>query len=182
MICGAPAVGKSSTAQAVADTFDRSLHVPVDDLRTMVRSGLVLPSPHWTDELVLQVGLARSSALDIARRYRAAGFAVVLDDFLDPPGLVEYSELAEDDRVVRVCLRPDLAAAIARNRARAASEGEREYLDRGIRAIYGQLSAQGPALERAGWVMLDNTGLSIEQTADAILGRLPPVTATLTTS
>lgn len=169
VIVGAPAVGKSSTARAVAAAFDRSLHVPVDDLRHMVHAGLVLPEPDWTDELVLQLGLARRAALAMAGAYRAAGFAVVLDDFVDPPGLLEYAELAGAPGVVRVCLRPDRDVAMARNRARSNSDLDPAYLDRGIRVIYDQLDTDGVALDAAGWVMLDNSEVTVDETARRIV-------------
>ena len=46
VIVGPPAVGKSTTSKALAARFPKSLHIPVDDVRTMVVSGLVLPSTH----------------------------------------------------------------------------------------------------------------------------------------
>ena len=37
----------AATARALAAHFEKSLHIPVDDLREMVVSGLALPGPTW---------------------------------------------------------------------------------------------------------------------------------------
>jgi len=89
LVVGAPAVGKSTVSRALARSFERGVHIPVDDLRDMVAAGRILPSPEWSTGLVEQISLARRSALAMASRYAQAGFAVVLDDFWDPPGLLE---------------------------------------------------------------------------------------------
>ena len=52
LIVGGPAVGKSSTATALARRFPRAVHVEVDKLREMVVSGLALPSLEWPAGLV----------------------------------------------------------------------------------------------------------------------------------
>ena len=62
LVVGPPAVGKSTTSRSLAAHFPQSIHVPVDDLRDMVVSGLVLPGQDWSAELALQVNLARQSA------------------------------------------------------------------------------------------------------------------------
>lgn len=169
VIVGGPAAGKSTTARALAAAFGRGIHIPVDDLRNMVQSGLLLPAAAWSDALAAQVALARRAALDMARRYREAGFAVVIDDFIDPRGLAEYSALRADEGVVRVVLRPDPEVARERNRRRAQTREGQDYLDAGIHAVYQELDRQGPALARAGWMMLDNTELSVAETVERIL-------------
>ena len=107
-------VGKSTTARALADTLDSSIHIDVDEFRHMVRGGLVLPGMgEWPDELRRQVRLARATAIEMARRYATAGFTVVIDDFWDPDDLAEYADLARVDQL----LSPGtaLARAIARS-------------------------------------------------------------------
>ncbi len=93
LIVGGPAVGKSTASRALAGTFPRGVHIPVDNLRDMVVSGQALPGPEWPDELVLQIRLARETAVGMALRYATEGFTVVIDDFIDPNGLVEYAGL-----------------------------------------------------------------------------------------
>jgi len=52
LVIGSPAVGKSTTSRALAARFHKSVHIPVDNVRDMVVSGLRLPSPVWSDDLV----------------------------------------------------------------------------------------------------------------------------------
>lgn len=169
VIVGSPAAGKSTASKALAAGFDRSVHIPVDDIRDMVVGGLALPNDeHWGNDLVEQVRLARQSTLLAADRYRASGFAVVIDDFLDPLLLDEYVELEDLDGVVRVILRPSVEAARRRNRERAKTEAERLDIDGGIGVVYALLDERERELIERGWFILDNTELSIAETADAI--------------
>ena len=124
LLVGPPAVGKSTTARALAAHFEKSIHIPVDDLRDMVISGLALPGGDWDEKLVEQLRLARESAAHMALAYRQAGFTVALDDFWDPASrLLEYSRLFEEPQVHRVLLFPSQRAAEERNRLAG------EYLD-----------------------------------------------------
>jgi chloramphenicol 3-O-phosphotransferase len=169
LVVGAPAVGKSTVSRALARRFERSVHIPVDDLRDMVASGRILPSPDWTASLVEQVGLARRSAVAMAGRYADAGFAVVLDDFWDPPGLVEYRELPDGRTLHRVLLRPPREVALERNYGRHGDDPIRPYLDEGIELVYGLYDAAADQLDREGWFILDNTELPPDEAAGRIL-------------
>ena len=171
LVVGAPAVGKSTTSRALAARFARSIHIPVDDLRDMVVSGLVLPNPRWSEPLIEQVRLARHSAVASALRYADAGFTVVLDDFWDPPGLLEYDELPGDRRFHRVLLRPDRAEALRRNFGRHGDDPVRAYLDEGIHLVYDNLDtpAAQARLERGRWLVLDTTHLPVDAAVRRIL-------------
>jgi predicted kinase len=168
VIVGAPASGKSTAAAALAKSYVAGVHIAVDDLRYMVVSGRADPDPDWSASLVDQIRMARHSALDIAVRYRAAGFAAVIDDFLDPPLLGEYEPLAADPHAVRVCLTPSADVARARNRIRGGTEEWMAYLDVGIGVISALVIEHGDALSNGGWVMIDNSDLTVEQTVTAI--------------
>ena len=161
-------MGKSTTSRALAATFPRSIHVPVDDLRHMVVSGLELPGPDWTAELVRQIALAREWAVRLALDYAEAGFAVVLDDFYDPNGLAEYRELLARPETQGVVLFPNQAEARRRNAARSPGETG-AYIDGAIPTAYGFLE---PALERLaaeGWLILDTTNMDVDGAVAAIL-------------
>ena len=58
LIAGSPASGKSTLARLLAQRAAKGLHIPVDDLRTMVHGGVVHPGPVWSKELVEQLKLA----------------------------------------------------------------------------------------------------------------------------
>lgn len=169
LVVGPPAVGKSTTSRALAAQFDRSIHIPVDDLRDMVVSGLVLPSSIWSDDLVQQITLARESAIHMALTYRRAGFAVVIDDFVDPNRLSEYQALRSHPDVHTVILYPIQSEAHRRNLQRAGTSPARDYIDEGIRIVYQQLDAVVDYLEQDGWTVLDTSTLSVEATVSKIL-------------
>jgi predicted kinase len=174
LIVGAPASGKSTAAAAVARSYDAGVHIAVDELRYMVVSGAAEPEIDWPPRLVEQVRIARHNAMDIAARYRAAGFAVIIDDFIDPPLLAEYEPLGGDPDVVRVCLTPPVDVALARNRARGGTDEWVAYLDVGIGVISALIVEHGQALSDAGWELLDNGALTVEETVAAIRSRQIP--------
>ena len=171
LLVGAPAAGKSSTAKALAGRFPKSIHIPVDNLRDMVVSGLVYPSDDWSTELIEQLGLARLTAAQMAIEYRKAGFDVVIDDFWDPVSrLAEYDSLWVLPEVFRVLLYPSQEVAEERNRKRSGSEQGIEYIASGIRLVYSSLGPEIERLRSEGWLIIDTTDVSIDGSVDLILG------------
>jgi AAA domain len=173
LIVGPPAVGKSTASRALAAQFQRSIHIPVDDLRDMVVSGRVLPSATWGDELILQIRLARESAIRTALAYSEAGFTVVIDDFVDPYLLVEYQGLQSHAQLRRLILYPDQSEAHRRNLKRSGLALERSYIDDGIRIVYQLLRSAIGQLGRDGWEILDTSALTVEATVSQILCPAP---------
>jgi predicted kinase len=169
LVVGGPAAGKSTTSHALAATFPRSFHLPVDDIRHMVVSGLSLPGPDWSDELVRQIALARTAATRVAMDYAAAGMAVVLDDFYDPGGLIEYDELLQRPATYGIVLNPSPAEARRRNAARTPGDAG-GYIDEAIPLAYSWLSAAIESLTSRGWFVLDTTHLDVDAAVAAILG------------
>lgn len=169
ILIGPPAVGKSTTGKALASKFNRSIHIPVDDIRNMVVSGLVLPGQEWSPELVQQLTLARETAIHMALHYQKAGFAVVIDDFVDPNQLREYQTFQTAARIHKFVLYPDQATAHTRNFHRSGDDPGRAYIDEGIRFVYQQLDLMMEHLNSNGWIILDTTELSIEETVAEIL-------------
>src|SRR5690242_20641226 len=84
LISGPPGAGKTSVAIALLQRFEFGLHIPVDDLREWVVSGIAHPVPLWTEETTRQFRLARQAAVQIARLYAEAGFAIAIDDIIYP--------------------------------------------------------------------------------------------------
>ncbi len=169
LIVGPPAVGKSTTSRALAARFSKSIHIPVDDLRMMVVSGLLLPGPEWSDELAQQIALARQSAAWAALKYYQAGFSVVIDDFWDSEHLTDYQALLDHPHFHKVVLYPRQDAAHQRNRQRSEGSPEVAYIDEGIQIVYRQLKASAVRLAEDGWVVVDTTALSVDETVAAIL-------------
>ena len=170
LLIGPPAVGKSTTSKALAAKFSKGIHIPVDDIREMVVSGLVLPSAEeWNEDLVQQITLARESVIQMALNYQRAGFAVVIDDFLDPNQLHEYQALLSHPRIHKFVLYPNQDSAHARNFQRAGDGPGRDYIDGAIRFVYQQLNFMIERLSQDGWIVLNTTELNIEETVQEIL-------------
>ena len=169
VVVGPPAVGKSTTSRALAARFSKSIHLPVDDLRHMVVSGHVIPSPVWSDALREQLRLARASVLHMALTYHHAGFAVVIDDFLDPHDPAAYHVVHQHAPVHRIVLYPTQRTAHQRNLQRAGVSAERAYIDDGIGVIYQHLHGVVDQLAQDGWRVVDTTHLSVEATVSTIL-------------
>ena len=169
LLVGPPAVGKSTAARALCARSARSVHVAVDDLRTRVRTGYAPPAADWGASLVEQVRLARESAVDSAHRYAAAGFAVVVDDFVDPLLLQEYEVLQGWAGVRRVVLAPTRDEARRRCARRDLDPVLRRYIEEGIDVAYDILrTATAPLVER-GYHLVDTSDLSVEATVDRVL-------------
>ena len=172
LLVGAPAVGKSTTARALAEQFQRSVHIPVDDIRDMVVSGLLLPGPEWSEGLIEQVTLARASVTQMALNYSKAGFAVVIDDFWDSHSqLKEYDLLFQEANFYKVLLFPNQQTAEERNIKRAGPGEGNQYIAEGIRTVYEQLRKDFPNRERQGWLVVDTTEKNVEETVAHILAQ-----------
>ena len=171
LLAGAPAVGKSTTGRALAASFSKSIHIPVDDVRNMVVSGIVQPGGDWGPELIEQLRVARESVVDMANRYNKAGFVVVIDDFYDPgSGLSEYAELiGRSHKHIVCCFIPLEDAALARNLSDWLVRSAKDIARGGIRAVYGFLRAAVDEMVKQGWTVVDTTNLSVDETVTEIL-------------
>lgn len=174
LIIGPPAAGKSTTAKEIAKRSAKGVHIPVDELRTMVHGGVIHPGvPGWPPELVQQLKLARQTAIDMALRYCEADFLVAIDDFWDPYShLQEYAALLNSARVTQVILRPSVSATIARNHARLAPSTFRNAFDEAIKFSLAALDRHETALKEQGWHILDTSNDTIEDSVARILALL----------
>ena len=174
LIVGSPASGKSSAAREIAKRSAKGVHIPVDDLRTMVHGGVIHPGvPGWPSELVQQLELARQAAIDMALRYCEADFLVAIDDFWDPYShLQEYAPLIKSAKVTQVILQPSVSASIARNHARLAPSTFRNAFDDAIRFSIAEIDKHETALIEQGWHILNTSDDTIEESVARILALL----------
>src|SRR3990170_7775649 len=89
IISGPPNAGKSATAEALCQRYDRMLHIDVAVLRDFLRMGRLRPwdaSPEGRRQHELLV----ASACDMARRFLHAGYGVVIDDIVTEDELPAY--------------------------------------------------------------------------------------------
>jgi len=164
-ISGPPAAGKSTLCEALLKEFEFGFHLKVDDLRTWVTSGLSESVP-WTDETERQFQIAEAAACDVAKRYQDAGFAVAVDHCRNMPTLekVIAANLA-DRKLVKICLMPELKANLERNATRTNKPFGVDLLVETIIWTNANYRKEVPQ----GWVVIDNTHVSLPDTVHRVL-------------
>jgi chloramphenicol 3-O-phosphotransferase len=119
ILSGPPHAGKSATAEALCQRYDRMLHIDAGVLHDFLRMGRLRP---WdaSPEGRLQRELLIASACDMARRFLGAGYGVVISDVVLDDDLPTYARaLAGLDATVHaVVLLPAFAVLEERERTR----------------------------------------------------------------
>jgi tRNA uridine 5-carbamoylmethylation protein Kti12 len=167
LLSGTPGSGKSSVARALLRHYQFGLHLPIDDLRDFVVSGLAGPI-NPTVETTRQFRLARNSAAQIAKMYALEGFAVVIDDVIFPDDAAQLeSAFLSDFKVHKILLRPRLEVALFRNASRTNKDFDTAFLEPVIVDLYTNMKPE--EFQNAGWTVLDSSELNLETTVRLIL-------------
>jgi predicted kinase len=161
VITGIMAAGKSTVAQALAERFDRSVHVRGDTFRRFVVSGRSEMSPDPSPLAMAQLELRYELAAMCADRYVDAGVVTVVQDVILGPMLTRVIDVFRTRPMALVVLAPSPDAVAARDRDRA-KVGYRHFTPTQLDA---DLRERTP--RRGLWV--DNTELTIDQTVQHIL-------------
>lgn len=163
LVMGTPASGKSTVCRALAQRFKQGLYLPVDDLRLRVVAGRADVGLEISPALLQQLRLAHEAASSMARIYSDAGFAVAIDDdwFGSTPDADYNRKIGR--RMQRVLLLPSLEATLERLRSR--NQGDSSWLEQAVRLAHQAIAAH----PKKGWLVVDSTHLSVEQTIDQIL-------------
>lgn len=172
LISGVPGSGKSTVADALARKYPKGVHLPMDDLRQLVRSGLASPL-EWNSETALQFEIARRNAARLAADYVANGFTVVIDDVLREADMPQYLPHLGGLGPRKVLLSPSIFVIHRRNSQRTNKSFDTKILEPIATRMHGQLLAGCPA--EAGWVVLDTSTQSVNDTVDTILKRFERV-------
>ena len=169
LISGTPGSGKTSVSQSLLQNFSLGLHLPLDDFREFVVSGRASIF-NWSEETTRQFALARETAVAATLRYVEAGFAVALDDVVFPAETETlYMEPLHAFSVYKVLLLPKLAVVLKRNTERTNKRFETSALATTIRNLHKTFTEQEDDFRAAGWLVIDSSELTLEQTVAHIL-------------
>ena len=168
-ITGMAGAGKSTVGRLVARHFPKCLFIQVDELREKMVTGYAIPENGvFTEEVMQQFQMARSTAIYMAGLYANQGVDVVIDDVCAPPNFVEqYARLFEIPEVQRVLLYPKAPVVIERIKQRGGPLEHIKY----VPVIYDFLDA----VPKDGWIVLDSSEWTIEQTVNEVLSNIAPV-------
>jgi len=134
-------------------------------MREWVVKGAAGPVP-WTVETERQFRVAEEAACAIALRYSADGFTVAVDHCRSMTRLESLiQEQMPGAAVVRVCLLPSLEENLRRNRERTNKPFDDTFLEEIIAHTNERYRKDVPA----GWIVIDNSAISVEETVGRIL-------------
>ena len=164
-LTGAPGIGKSTVARALANRFKRAVHIDIDQIRLMVTKGLSLPGPwNMTEATTTQFELAHFSAGLQAKTYADAGFAVVAEHCSHVSYIEKFVPSAGSTTIV--ALTAEIEVNLYRNSLRSSGSFDYSSLDFIIPML-----AEGFRQEfrEAGIPIIETTNLTVEETVDLIL-------------
>lgn len=167
IITGTPGAGKTTVARTLMQRFAFGLRIPCDDLRGWVMAGNAPPVPVWTAETERQFRLSQRTAVEMATRYAAAGFAVAIDDVLFEAAYAEqFAPHLAGFAVFKVLLAPSREVALHRNATRTNKDFDTSLLADTTRQLCGELlEANRP---EDGWHVIDSSGQSVAETVDTL--------------
>lgn len=172
LITGIQAAGKSTVAQALAERFDRSVHVRGDLFRRMVVNGRVEMGPADPPaEALRQLRLRYGLAACVADGYAQAGFTVVLQDIVLGTDLTDMITTIQTRPCYLVVLALRAEVVRRRDEARQAVRGKVAYKpgDETVADLDDYLRNQTPKIG----LWLDTSELTVAETVEVILRRAP---------
>ncbi len=171
VITGIQAAGKSTVAQALAERLPRSVHLRGDMFRRMIVNGRVDMGPvNPGPEALRQLQLRYELAVDVADRYAAAGFSVVMQDVILGADLARVVDRVRTRPVAVVVLIPRADIVRDRDVERRRRSGKVAYRpgERDVADMDTVLRTRTPRLG----LWIDTSDLSVGETTDQILTEL----------
>ncbi|WP_205878654.1 AAA family ATPase [Mycobacterium camsae] len=171
VITGIQAAGKSTVAQALAETLPNSVHVRGDVFRRMiVNGGADMGAAVLAPEALRQLQLRYELAAATADRYARAGFTVVLQDIILGEHVQHVVDHIESRPLYLVVLAPSIDTVVERDAERQRTRGKFAYQPGGadVATFDHRLRSMTP---RIGY-WLDTTELTVADTVANILAHL----------
>lgn len=171
-ITGSSGAGKTTISGKLAERFAKSVHINTDNLRESVVSGRAVLGA-WTDEATKQCQLSRTTATHMAKLYAANGFDVVVDDVCVPECFADqYAELfthtvTDTISFCKVLLLPQRDVINERIRQRGGPYVQ-FFIENSTPWLYSYLEP----MPKAGWIVIDSSNLTIEQTTEEVWQRI----------
>lgn len=128
LLTGGPAVGKTTTAQALARMTDQCAYIDVDDVRQMIKSGGVAPWKGPEGQAQHLLGVRNAAAL--VANFTDAGMNVILSDVVTRDLLDVYRDLVPELLAIRLACELPTARARASTRRVYLTAEEFEMLHR----------------------------------------------------
>lgn len=163
-ISGAPGVGKSTTAKALAATFEKAFRIDLDYFRQYVVSGLRQPSQGYDEECHRQFCLAHVAAGHCARTYSDAGFTVVIEHCSFPDTVELFVREAGPTTVV--CLSCALEVNLERNLLRLDKSFDPKDIEHFVHDLNGTI---WPKFAERGWPVVHNGSLKVDDAVEQIM-------------
>lgn len=160
ILTGVQASGKSTVAQALAERFDRSVHLHGDVFRRWIVGGRADLTPDAGPEARRQLALRHALTAEAATTYWRAGFTTVLQDVILGEHLSELVKTIKASPLHVVVLDPSPEVVLSRATARKKGYGLWT-----VDALRSALHTQTPQLG----LWLDTSTLTVPQTVDALL-------------
>lgn len=169
LITGAQASGKSTVAEALAQRFDRAVHVRGGQFeRWAVRGWVPFDDRARAGEARDLLDLRyRLSAL-VADEYAGAGFTTVVQDNIYGADVERWIARVRTRPLHLVVLRPSVAALDARDRTRRNTTGKVAYRH-GFTPAVNDAHVAETAAHLGLW--LDTSALTPAETVDAVIAR-----------
>ncbi|MEI7575694.1 MAG: AAA family ATPase [Armatimonadota bacterium] len=163
-ISGAPGVGKSTTAKALAERYEKAFRIDLDYFRQYVVSGLRQPTQGYDEECHRQFCLAHIAAGQCARTYSDAGFAVVIEHCSFPDSIELF--VREAGATTVVCLTCALEVNLERNLLRTEKSFDPKDIEHFVHDLNGAI---WPQFAQRGWTVIENGNQKLAVTVDGIL-------------